>query len=130
MNNTDSVLKNYSILNMETRIRYIVEYNKFGEIDREWFPKFFSELEHAIAYKERVLNDFGKNKVSYRLKKETVNVEIIEEGQNICKHENAEVWCHEKATSTFCLKCNDCGTRDFVNAGDDLYQFCYKKVNQ
>ena len=67
---------------METRIKYIVEYNRFGGIDREWYPHFFSELEKAIAYKERMLKDFGKNKVSYRLKKETVNTEILEEGQN------------------------------------------------
>lgn len=65
---------------METRIRYIVEYNRFNGIEKEWYPHFFSELEKAILYKERMLKDFGKNQVSYRIKKETVNVEIIEEG--------------------------------------------------
>lgn len=68
---------------METRIRrYIVEYNRFGGIDREWYPHFFTDLENAILFKERMLKDFGENKVVYRITKETVNVEIIEEGKN------------------------------------------------
>ena len=63
----------------------------------------------------------------------------IKKLQTKCKHENAEVWYHEKASAAsmydcsrtvFCLKCGDCGMRDFVSAGDDLYQFCYKKANQ
>lgn len=74
---------------METRTRYIVEYDRFGveynrfdEVDREWYPHFFTELENAIIFKERMLKDFGENKVDYRIKKETINVEIIEEGKN------------------------------------------------
>ena len=67
---------------METRIRYIVEYNRFSGIEKEWYPHFFSELEAAMLYKERLLKDFGKSKVDYRIKKETVNTEIIEEGKN------------------------------------------------
>lgn len=66
-----------------TRIRrYIVEYNRFGGIDGEWYPHFFTELEPAILFKERMLKDFGENRVDYRITKETVNVEIIEEGKN------------------------------------------------
>lgn len=72
---------------METRIRYIVEYNRFSGIEKEWYPHFFSALEPAVLYKERLLKDFGKSKVDYRIKKETVNVEIIEEGENYAASE-------------------------------------------
>lgn len=62
----------------------------------------------------------------------------IEKLQTKRKHENAKVWYHERASlasmydgsgNVFGLTCKDCGKYDFVRAGDDLYQFCYKKAN-
>lgn len=63
----------------------------------------------------------------------------IEKLQTKCKHENATVWYHERASlasmcdgsrNVFGFKCGDCGKYSFVGAGEDLYQFCAQKVKK
>lgn len=62
--------------------RYVFEYKMLGGFVSEWHPKFFTKLESVIEYKERMMKNFNKNKISYRIVKELVTKEILEEGKN------------------------------------------------
>ena len=67
-----------------TRIRYKVEYP--SRWNDEWFPKFFLTLEEAMSYTNRLPERFKR--IRYRIHKETVIEELIEEGEKHGKSSN------------------------------------------
>ena len=64
------------------KVRYVVEH--YTSFSGEWFPKFCCSLDSAIDYKEKLfkLLKAENKKFKYRIIKEVVTSEIIEEGEN------------------------------------------------
>ena len=67
---------------LKKNVRYVLEY--YPSFSGEWFPKYFRSLHSAIDYKEKLFKLFKveNKKFKYRIIKEVVISEILEEGEN------------------------------------------------